>query len=104
MPSFSKSRSTSTGRTLSGSLLAYVGSYPPCAVSWSASDSLSKLEISYLPYLEAEDDSIWSGLCLGTIPPEVTKAIFAFVISLTAGFGATLSILALDTQFQTLHL
>jgi hypothetical protein len=35
--------------------------------------------MSYLPYLEALDDSIWSGLPFGTIPPEVTIAIFALV-------------------------
>ncbi len=51
-----------------------------------------------MPNLDALDDSILSGFPFGTIPPEVTRAIFAFVISLTGGFGATLSKLGISNS------
>ena len=45
----------------------------------------------YVPYLEAFELSMWSGLPFGTIPPEVTTAIVALLISLIALPGSTLS-------------
>ena len=74
-----------------GSALAAAGSKPAWIVLNIPDSNLSIFDTSYLPHLVAEADWILSGLSTGTIPPEVTIAIFAFDRSFIGSAIGTIS-------------